>query len=669
MRNPNPWILGLCLAACGGSSVPVETGDPEPTAEATEAAPVADSTPVEVSGAFEAPMPVAVTSFGAAAAGGAVYVLGGYHGEPHVYSREGQSRDLWRFRRGEGWERVSRLAEGGLQGLALVAHGDRVCRLGGNRITNAAGEPAVMRSVDEAACFDPASGEWAALPSLPSGRSSHEAAVIGDTVYVAGGWRLAGDRDSATWQDDVVALDLSAEAPEWRAIAQPFHRRAVGVAAAAGKLIVVGGLDDERDISRRVDVFDPEAGAWSQGPDFPADAFGVAVEGAGDTVYASARDGMLYRWTVGEPAWQPVRSLAFGRFFHQLVATDAGLLAIGGIGGMHTNGRTRHVERIALDGDNDDAVSTFVVASPSAAKNRQGMFVHEGALYFFGGNNSLGQHDFEPDNFLAEGWRFHLASMTWEQVADFPANRQTMQTVSTDTQGIAVGGFGHDGTNAVTHPDAFTYDFESGEWSPRAGLPRGRTQFGLVAHDDALWIFGGLNYDPSREGEAAFDHVTNVLRAPIGEPDTAFAEVDGVELPGPRRAFAGAAHDGRYYLVGGMRAGFDLVDDCAAFDFAEQTFAPIACPSHTRLSGMLIPIGDRLYLVGGSRRGDDGMESDRQIEVYDPATDQWSVALDELPFETRHMRAFAHGDRLLLVSTHHERAQLRVSFVRLPAER
>jgi len=665
MRHDICALLSLTLVACGGAPAPTAEPAPPPPRDAARAP---DPSPVQVSGAFEAPMPVAVTSFGAAAAGGAVYVLGGYHGEPHVYSRERQSRDLWRVRAGAGWERVSTLEAGGLQGLALVAHDERVCRFGGNRITNAAGEPAVMRSVDEAACFDPASGQWSALPSLPRGRSSHEAAVIGDTIYVAGGWRLDGGRDSGTWHDDVVALDLSAEAPAWRSIEQPFHRRAVGVASAAGKLVVVGGLDDQRDISRRVDVFDPEVGAWSQGPEFPADAFGVAVEGVGDAVYASARDGMLYRWTIGEPAWQPVRSLAFGRFFHQLVATDAGLLAIGGIGGMHTSGRTRHVERIALDGD-DAAVSTFVVASPSAAKNRQGVFVHEGALYFFGGNRSLGQHDFAPDDFLAEGWRFHLASMTWEPVADFPASRQTMQTVSADARGIAVGGFGHDGTAAVTHPDAFTYDFESDRWSPRAGLPRGRTQFGLVAHDGALWIFGGLNYDPSREGEAAFDHVTNVLRAPIDAPDTPFAEVDGVELGGPRRAFAGAAHDGRYYLVGGMREGFDLVDDCAAFDFEQETFSPIACPSHTRLSGMLIPIGDRLYLVGGSRRGDDGMESDRQIEVYDPATDRWSVALDELPFDTRHMRAFAHGDRLLLVSTHHERAQLRVSFVRLAAER
>jgi N-acetylneuraminic acid mutarotase len=654
------------LLACGGASTPPPERPSEPRA-ASEAAPPTPSAPadeaIEVEGALLAPMPVAVTSFGAAREGDHLYVLGGYHGTPHVYSREGQSRALWRvpLEAGGEWEQVGRL-DAGLQGLALVAHDGKVCRFGGNRIHNAEGEPADMRSVDEAACFSPARGEWTALPALPTGRSSHEAAVIGDTVYVAGGWRLGpGGPGEAEWADEVLALDLDGDG-EWRAIEAPLQRRAVGVASAGDRLVVVGGLTPDRDVSRRVDVLDPERGEWSRGPDFPADAFGAAAVGLGDTVYASARDGVVYRWRVGEEAWEPVTTLAFPRFFHQLVAAgpDA-LVAVGGIGGMHTNGRTRHVERVPLEAE-APVLATWTMPYPGRAKNRQAVFVHDGFVYLFGGNDSLGQHDFEPENFLAEGWRLHLPSMSWERAADYPERRQTMQTVTVDDRGIAVGGFGHDGTAAVSHPEAHAFDFERGEWSPRGGLPRGRTQFGLVAHGGRLWAFGGLNYDPAREGRAAFDHVTQTLATPEGDRDAAFEPVE-VELPGPRRAFAGAALGDRYYLVGGMREGFELVDDCLSFDFESRELTPIACPRRTRLSAHLVPIDGKLYLVGGSYRGEEGMETDRSIEVYDPETDTWRVLLEELPFDTRHMHVLGYRDRLLLLSTHDEEPVVRVALV------
>ncbi|HJL14324.1 MAG TPA: kelch repeat-containing protein [Sandaracinaceae bacterium LLY-WYZ-13_1] len=665
----NPWPLLVALAlGCGGPSTPAPAtpaSDDEPTAATTPPPPpVEDDGSVEVAGALLPPMPVAVTSFGAASDGEHLWVLGGYHGTPHEYSREGQSRSLWKLPlSGEGgWERAASL-EGGLQGLALVHHGGRLCRFGGNRIHNPEGEPADMRSVGEAGCFDPDADAWTALPSLPAGRSSHEAAVIGDTVYVAGGWRLGeGGPTEATWHQDVLSLDLSADDASWQSVEAPFTRRAVGVANAGDALVVIGGLTPEREVSRRVDVLDPASGEWTRGPDFPSDAFGAAAVGVGDAVYASARDGVVYRWRPGtDDAWETASTLAFPRFFHQLVPAGDGLVAVGGIGGMHTNGRTRHVERVPLGGD-EPTIARWTMDYPGEAKNRQAFFVHEGFVYLFGGNRSLEQHDFAPESFLSAGWRLHLPSMRWEEIADYPARRQTMQTVVVDGRGISVGGFGHDGTAAVTHPESFAYDFERGEWSERGGLPRGRTQFGLTHHGDRLWAFGGLNYDPSRGGEAAFEHVTNTLATPAGDLDGAFEAAD-VELPGPRRAFAGAAMDGRYYIVGGMREGFELVDGCLAYDFEADDFDEIACPRQLRLSAHLIPLNGTLYLVGGSVRGEDGMETDGSIEAYDPEADAWRVVLEDLPFETKHMHVGTFRDRILIVSTHREEPRALVALV------
>jgi hypothetical protein len=241
--------------------------------------------------------------------------------------------------------------------------------------------------------------------------------------------------------------------------------------------------------------------------------------------------------------------------------------------------------------------------------------------------------------------------------------------VHTDRKlGIALGGFGHEngqgkavGPEAVSHLEGFSYDFERDRWSERGGLLRGRTQFGLASYGGKLWVFGGLNYDPTRKKDA-FDHVTDVLAGELASP-SAKLEALPVKMPAERRAFAGAVLGNRYYLVGGMRNEFQLVDDCQTFDFEKQVFEALPCPSKPRLSGDLVVANGLLYLVGGSVQTDKGLQTSRRIEVLDPKTNQWSDLGVELPFETRHMRAVAHQGQLLLVSTHMEEPRIRVTLV------
>jgi hypothetical protein len=649
-------IFGTLVASGCTSSGP----SPTRTTPASRPEPARPETPaLSASGAIHSVMSPAVTSFGAATDGSHVYVLGGYRGTPHQYSREGQSRTLSRVALGGGaFEEIATLPHG-LQGVALVHVRGRVCAIGGNRVDNAEGEPTVMISTRDVVCFEPSSREWSRLPPLPEGRSSHEAAVIGSTIYVAGGWRLTGDATTGRFHATLMALDVSADEPAWRSIPAPFERRAVGVTALDGKLLVVGGITPDGEISRRVDVYDPATGAFSRGPDFPVDAFGVSVTSSGGAAFGSAADGGVHRLRLGDPEWTKVGALAFPRFFHQLVeGADGALLALGGISGMHTFGRTRIVEEVSLT-PSGERVGAVVVEAIGEAKNRQGVFLIDDFLYFFGGNKSLGQHDFEPHHFTDEGVRLHVPSLRFDRVGRYPEKRQTMSTLVLGARGLALGGFGHDGTAAVSHLEGYVYDFEAGSFEQGPSLESGRTQFGLAEHEGAIYVFGGLNYDPGR-GEGAFDHVTTVLRA--SSLEGGFEEL-GVRMPGPRRAFAGAVLGGRYYLVGGMKEDFQLVDDCLAFDFASQRFESISCPATARLSGELLALDGRLFLVGGSVLDGEGMRDSRAIEAYDPETDAWSTVVAALPFETRHTRAFVYGERLLLVSTHFEEPRLRLAVV------
>ncbi len=275
-----------------------------------------------------------VTSFGAAVSGPFLYLYGGHTGAAHSYSQAEQGRSLWRLTVKSGeWQR---LADGPpLQGLALVAHNGRLYRIGGFTAKNEAGAEHDLWSESSVACFDPQVGRWTDLPPLPEPRSSFDAAVLGDSIYVVGGWTLQGEADS-DWHDTAWKLDLSQSSPQWEALPPPpFQRRALAVAAHHGKIYAIGGMQSAGGPSRRVDVFDPSTGQWSQGPDILGDdemtGFGASAFATGGRLYVSTIRGTLQRLSADSSSWEMVGETPTPRFFHRMLPQDdSHLLVVGG---------------------------------------------------------------------------------------------------------------------------------------------------------------------------------------------------------------------------------------------------------------------------------------------------------------------------------------------------
>jgi N-acetylneuraminic acid mutarotase len=599
-----------------------------------------------------------------------LYIAGGYHGTPHQYSREGQVQDVQRLaltapaaEGGKGWERIGSLPEG-TQGLALIEHNGRLCRFGGSIAKNSEDQPSDMRSSAAAACMDTKTGSWQTLPDLPIGLSSHAAARVGSTVYVAGGWTLTGEA-RGPFNGNVYTLDLSAPDRGWQTEKAPDARRGAALAAVGDSLVLVGGISAQGKQLREVGVYDTRARKWSAAPEYPEDAFGSALASVDEVgVVASASSGRLFTWKPGQKSWQPAGSLTFPRFFHQLVkAPDGAVVAVGGITGMHASGRVRQVERREVAGQaaRSPQLTAWSMDHAGTAKNRQAAFVIGEYLYLFGGNNSLGQHDFNVDNFVTEGLRVHLPSMQSEQLAPFPIAAQSMIVARVGERVLSLGGFGpapNGAAGGITQAEIFELDTKKLTWQRIGALPKSRTQFGVATNADKLWIMGGLNYDPARPEKDAFDHLLDVTAGPVD----ALADT-GVRLRAPRRAFAGAALGGQYYLVGGMRNDFALVDDCSRFDLATNTISDLVCPAQTRLSGTLVELSGKLYLVGGSAKDKDNLVPSPDIDVFDPAASSWSRLAYKLPFNTRHAHVLSYEDRILIVSTHNEERRIRIALL------
>ncbi len=321
---------------------------------ATLALPVTLPGEVSNSGRQYPHMPVTLTSFGGAVLGDAVYAYGGHTGDAHDYSSADQFNKLIRLdlRQPTRWETLA--AGPRLQGLAMVPVADKLYRIGGFTAKNAQGEEHDLWSQSSVARFDVQTKTWQDMPALPEPRSSFDAAVVQEVIYVVGGWQLKGDEEPL-WHKTAWRLNPFEKKPHWEPLPEPpFQRRALSVAAHDGVLYCVGGMRQQGGPTTRVDIFNPENANWTRGPDLPGkpiEGFGSAAFAAEDKLYVSTVSGTLLRLARDGKSWEQVRKLPTARFFHRMLPYKQNTLLF--IGGANMEfGKFSHVDAIQVNQSN-----------------------------------------------------------------------------------------------------------------------------------------------------------------------------------------------------------------------------------------------------------------------------------------------------------------------------
>ncbi len=284
-----------------------------------------------------ADFPRGMTSFGATMVGGNIYVMGGKSGKAHSYAKSYQNREVFclDLKDGKSWTTVSENL--GLQGLAIVGHEGKVYRIGGLEARNKEGEDHDLHSVADVKVFNPADKSWADLTPMPEGRSSFDASVADGTVYVAGGWEMAGE-DGSIWANDILIMDLDDPKGTWESVEAPFRTRALAARIHDGKLYVIGGIKQKGGPTNEVHVFDLASREWSVGPEVPTEggmkAFGCSAVTVSGQLLVTTYDGGVFRLADSGNDWEKVHDLENGgRFFHQMLPVDDNRFGL--FGGSH----------------------------------------------------------------------------------------------------------------------------------------------------------------------------------------------------------------------------------------------------------------------------------------------------------------------------------------------
>jgi len=426
--------------------------------------------------------PESVASFGAAVYDSHLYVYGGHIGKTHQHSRDNISTAFRRLNLAspKRWEELP--AGLPLQSPALVTLGDGLFRIGGLEARNPKDEPADLHSAASVDRFDPFGGQWSKWCPLPEPRSSHDAVVVGNRIYIFGGWNLQGDTDDAHWLTMAYVADLNDESPDWQRIADaPFRRRALTVAEQGGLIYAIGGLLPDGTFSHQVDVYDPAANSWSSGPPLPGgeqNGFAASAFNVAGQIYVSGRDGDVYRLNDSADRWEKVTRLFVGRFFHRLLPFgDDQILIVAGAG------RERHlasIESIQLPVEpNVTRTVTSTVSLPSSQSESAPQVVWSAAA----GESA---YLLSP---AKEFWTLNLDAAKVERRRNCP-----LQFDQAAGAMIEQGGRPHALFVGTRHEQegytAATYDVERDRWRTTAVEGKRLRDFAIVAHDQQVWLAG-----------------------------------------------------------------------------------------------------------------------------------------------------------------------------------
>ena len=180
--------------------------------------------------------------------------------------------------------------------LSGAALGGRIVVAGGLTVDGAASDAVHL--------FDPGANRWEPGPSLPLGLHHAGMATLGNRVYIAGGYT---NRQGQDWVPQSGVYSLAAGERGWReepGLSGP--RGGLAMAAAAGRLVAVGGTDDRGAFLRRAEVFVPGQRSWTAGPDMTEARDHLAATSSGGRIYAIAgRLGSLESNLASVESWDP----------------------------------------------------------------------------------------------------------------------------------------------------------------------------------------------------------------------------------------------------------------------------------------------------------------------------------------------------------------------------
>lgn len=238
-----------------------------------------------------------------------------------------------------------------------------------------------------------------------------------------------------------------------------------------------------------------------------------------------------------------------------------------------------------------------------------------------------------PPEVEESGWAFVSSTNT-------PMQRHEHAYVAVGDKFYLVGGRGE---RAVQE-----YDPNTQSWTNKSAPPFQMHHFQAVSYQGKIYVMGAFTENWPDE-----DPIPNIH---IYDPATDAWSV-GPEIPEDRRRGAAGAvvHNNKFYIVAGIQNGHldGHVTWLDSYDPATDTWEQLADAPRPRDHFHAVVLDGKLYAAAGRRSsqatGEGASLTEKEVDVYDFATNTWSTLAAQLPTERAGTASVAFDGKVIVI--------------------
>jgi N-acetylneuraminic acid mutarotase len=220
---------------------------------------------------------------------------------------------------------------------APTPRGEVSAALVGNFVYVVGGFDAAGRSSPAVERLNLVTGRWRDAPPMPEALNHMSAVAYGGDLYVVGGYSQPGDTSTGAVRDFWRFRPASGK---WSAMpAAPLSRAAAGAAVLGHRLYVAGGRSDTLTTISTLAIFDFQTGRWSLGPSLHQAREHVAAAAADRAVWLMGGRALgqgnftdVERYRPGAASWERMAPMPVARSGFQAVNAAGKIVVVGGEG-------------------------------------------------------------------------------------------------------------------------------------------------------------------------------------------------------------------------------------------------------------------------------------------------------------------------------------------------
>ena len=234
-----------------------------------------------------------------------------------------------------------------------------------------------------------------------------------------------------------------------------------------------------------------------------------------------------------------------------------------------------------------------------------------------------------------------IGTITWKSGAASPITRAEAARAVVNNRMYVFGGYYNAKIQATRRCDV--YDPATNTWRRIADMPVAITHQGMVVDGTTVWLVGGYvgnHPGPGTKQVWKYDTLRNAWSR-------------GRDLPEERGAGAAAIVNRKIHFFGGMNEqrtvdmGTHWVLDLANQSAGWKRLADMPNPRN-HLTG--IGHNGKVYAIGGHYRQEYDAVTQREVDVFDPASGRWSRVADTPTLRSQTPAAtFSYDNRIILV--------------------